>query len=84
MYIYRSNSKEVEEINLKGMPLGAIKNFDYQLHETELNPGDCMLLLSDGYPELLNVDNEQIGYDRVKSQFLSIANRRPDRDYRLL
>jgi serine phosphatase RsbU (regulator of sigma subunit) len=77
MYIYRSNSKEVEEINLKGMPLGAIKNFDYQLHETELNPGDCMLLLSDGYPELLNVDNEQIGYDRVKSQFLSIANRRP-------
>ena len=69
MYIYRSNSKEVEEINLKGMPLGAIKDFEYQLYETELKPGDCILLLSDGYPELLNGNDEQIGYERVKTQF---------------
>jgi sigma-B regulation protein RsbU (phosphoserine phosphatase) len=78
MYIYRNSSKTVEEINMKGMPLGAIKDFDYQLYETEFRSGDCILLLSDGYPELLNDNNEQIGYDRVKTQFASISNREPD------
>ncbi len=54
MYIYRNESKRVEEIDMRGMPLGAIKNFKYNLYETELNTGDCILLLSDGYPELSN------------------------------
>ncbi|MCK5456513.1 MAG: SpoIIE family protein phosphatase, partial [Melioribacteraceae bacterium] len=48
MYIYRNNSISVEEIDMQGMPLGAIKNFEYKLFETELNTGDCILLLSDG------------------------------------
>ena len=78
MYIYKNVSKIVKEINLKGMPLGAIKDFDYQLYETELVSGDCILLMSDGYPELSNVHGEQIGYDRVKTQFEAVANRRPD------
>jgi len=78
MYIYRNSSNEVDEINMNGMPLGAIKDFDYQLYETELMSGDCILLLSDGYPELSNDNEEQVGYDRVKSQFAEISNRRPD------
>ncbi len=38
-------SRLVDEINLMGMPLGAIKDFDYQLYETELNTGDCVIRL---------------------------------------
>ncbi len=78
MYIYRNETKIVEEINMQGMPLGAIKYFDYKLHETELKTGDCVLLLSDGYPELSNSDNEQIGYQRVKDQFAEVAIKNPD------
>ena len=78
MYIYRNNSKVVEEINLEGMPLGAIKEFEYQLYETEVESGDCILLLSDGYPELSNDRNEQIGYSNVKTQFASVSNRSPE------
>jgi serine phosphatase RsbU (regulator of sigma subunit) len=76
MYIFRKESNIVEEINLKGMPLGAIRNFEYKLYETELNHGDCILLLSDGYPELSNDNDEQIGYERIKKQLLEISNRR--------
>jgi serine phosphatase RsbU (regulator of sigma subunit) len=75
MYIYRNGSKIVEEINMKGMPLGAIKNFEYKLHEAELKSGDCILLLSDGYPELENNKNEQIGYERLKEQFAEVAEK---------
>jgi serine phosphatase RsbU (regulator of sigma subunit) len=78
MYICRNTSNNVEEIDMQGMPLGAMKNFNYELFETDLNSGDCLLLLSDGYPELSNSENEQIGYERVKSQFAEIAKNRPN------
>ena len=78
MYIYRYSSKRVEEIDMQGMPLGAMKNFGYKLYEAELNEGDCLLLLSDGYPELTNSENEQLGYERLKSQFVEIAEKEPE------
>ena len=78
MYIFRKESNIVEEINLKGMPLGAIRNFEYKLYEAELTSGDCILLLSDGYPELENSKNEQIGYKRLKIQFAEAAEKQPD------
>ena len=78
MYIYRQKSHSVDEINLEGMPLGAMKDFEYHLYETELNYGDCILLLSDGYPELSNANNEQMGYERIKNQLLEISNRKPN------
>ncbi len=73
MYIYRKELQIVEEIDMQGMPLGAIKNFEYKLYETELKTGDCVLLMSDGYPELENAKKEQIGYVKLKSQFGEIA-----------
>lgn len=76
MYIYRNTIKNVEEIDIQGMPLGAMKNFGYKLYETELNKGDCILLLSDGYPELVNADNKQIGYERLQNQLLKITNKK--------
>jgi len=78
MYIYRSGVKRVEEIDMQGMPLGAMKNFGYKLYESELNKGDCILLLSDGYPELANADNEQIGYERLQNQLLNIDDKNPE------
>jgi len=78
MYIYRNGARRVEEIDMQGMPLGAMKNFGYKLYESELNKGDCILLLSDGYPELANADNEQIGYERLQNQLLKIANKNPE------
>ena len=78
MYIYRKNSNSIDEIDMQGMPLGAMRNFKYNLFETELFPGDCILLLSDGYPELTNSNDEQIGYERLQNQFLNMANKSPE------
>ncbi len=78
MYIYRNNTNTIDEIDMQGMPLGAMRNFKYNLYETELFPGDCILLLSDGYPELANSNDEQIGYERVQNQFMEVANKKPE------
>ncbi|MCH8169994.1 MAG: SpoIIE family protein phosphatase [Bacteroidetes bacterium] len=73
--IYRNDKKEIEEIMLKGMPLGATDKFPYELSETTLGTGDTILLSSDGFPELFNDKKEMFGYDRVKTTFSEVADR---------
>jgi serine phosphatase RsbU (regulator of sigma subunit) len=78
LYIYRKQSKAIEEILIKGMPLGAIKDFPYEIREAEINSGDTLLLLSDGLPELQNEMNEHYGYNRVKEAFAKAAEKEPE------
>lgn len=77
--IFRKGTKTVEEINMKGMPLGAFKDFPYQLSELELNSNDVILLMSDGFPELLNSNNEMFGYERTKNLFKELATESPEK-----
>ncbi|TDJ54315.1 MAG: hypothetical protein E2O46_04665 [Ignavibacteria bacterium] len=72
--LYRSENKKVEEIILKGMPLGAVNNFPYQIKTTELKSGDTLLLLSDGLPELFSGKKEMFGYDRVTTEYEKVAS----------
>ena len=76
--IYRKNTMAVEEIVLKGMPLGAVTDFPYQLKETNLNPGDTVLLLSDGLPELFDKNKEMFSYERVVQVFSKHAHKSPE------
>ncbi len=78
LFIYRKQSKQVEEILLKGMPLGAMKNFPYEIRETEISAGDTLLLFSDGLPELKNENEELFGYNRVNKSFKSVAENQPE------
>ena len=78
VYYYNNTSKEVEEILIQGMPLGAMKKFSYQVVEKELATGDTLLLLTDGLPEQMNQNEEMFDYARVKSRFKEIAECPPD------
>lgn len=75
MLIYRDDIGAVEEILLKGMPLGGPYSFDYQQQETVLQPGDAILLMSDGYPELFNEENEMLDYPRIVEIFEAAASK---------
>ncbi len=76
--LYRSSTNTIEEIVLKGMPLGAYQDFPYELRETEIHPGDTLLLLSDGLPELFNKNKEMFGYDRVMEIYKKSAPKNPE------
>jgi serine phosphatase RsbU (regulator of sigma subunit) len=78
IYIYRAESKTVEEIVLKGMPIGGPGSFQYKATETMLAPGDTILLMSDGFPELFNNENEMLDYPRVKDMYQEAAEKSPD------
>jgi serine phosphatase RsbU (regulator of sigma subunit) len=76
--IYRENNNSIEEIVLEGMPLGAMYNFPYQIEQTNISNGDTILLMSDGFPELLNDEKEMYGYKRARNYFEKIAQESPE------
>src|SRR5262245_34093105 len=71
--IYRAERRVVEEISLRGVPLGSLTAYSYREHSLSLAPGDVVVLMSDGYPERFNGKNEMLGYGSAKSVLLEIA-----------
>ena len=75
--LYSHRNQRLQEIELVGMPLGSLADASYQLWESELSGGDTVLLMTDGFPELLNGDEEAMGYERVRSIFTASHAKSP-------
>jgi len=76
--IYRNNEKSVEQLVIKGMPLGTIDKFPYEIMKSQLNKGDTILVMSDGFPELMNAEKKMYGYNNVIEFFESIGEYDPE------
>jgi serine phosphatase RsbU (regulator of sigma subunit) len=75
MQIYRKEKGEVEELLLKGMPLGAFNDFPYRKMPASLCHGDVILIMSDGLPEMFNDKKEFYGMERVAEAFKASAEK---------
>ncbi|MCK5057460.1 MAG: SpoIIE family protein phosphatase [Candidatus Aminicenantes bacterium] len=78
VYLLREAGGRVEDILLKAPPLGAFNDFSYPAKEVELSPGDTLLLLSDGLPELFDRKGRMFGYSRVKRIFEKAVGKTPE------
>lgn len=74
--LFRVSTHTVEEITLAGMPLGGL-DFDYQEREIEIGPGDTLLLMTDGFPELPNAAGDPFGYPQAGAAFAKVAHKAP-------
>lgn len=77
-FIFRRDTRTVEEHLMQGMPLGTMDNFLYKIQDTTLKSGDTILLLTDGLPELQNKNGELFGYKRVRNLFEEVAEKNPE------
>ena len=61
----------VEEIALEGLPLGASAKIEgtYEERTLELEPGETLLVATDGFAELLDPRGEPLGYERARRLF---------------
>lgn len=75
--LHRAAAGKVEEIALEGSPLGGIASFEYDQWSGDLAPGDTLVVMSDGFPELLDPKGEQLGYVRARDVFERAAHRPP-------
>lgn len=76
--VYHSSRDQVEEVELKGMPLGGTANFDYKDQKLKLQKGDTVLFMSDGLEEMFNLQDEMLGVENVKIHFKEIADKSPE------
>ncbi|MCY3661805.1 MAG: SpoIIE family protein phosphatase, partial [bacterium] len=73
--ISRCPSGDVEEIMTSGVPLGTLATASYERRRVRLEPGDAALLMSDGLPEMLQVDGEPVGYPAVAERWREVGQR---------
>jgi serine phosphatase RsbU (regulator of sigma subunit) len=77
--IYRASTGQVEEIELKGMPLGSFVSFPYKDKQLHLNEGDTVILMSDGFAEMFNPNDEILGEEQVKKLVEEAAAYSPEK-----
>lgn len=67
---FNNSTKECDYLSIDGMGLGILRNsmFDKYVHETTFSfqPGDSMLLFTDGIIEAKNESGTEFGYERLK------------------
>jgi len=78
LFIYRKNSQTIEEVVINNMPLGAMKGVIYDVKEFNIDRGDTLLLMSDGFAELKNEKKEIYGYKRARNSFEEVAKKEPE------
>lgn len=76
--IYRARSSTVEKIKLNGLPLGSRTPYPYSRYSTHIEPGDAVILMTDGLPESFNSGGDMLGYDRVIELISITADKSPD------
>ncbi len=70
--VHRRATGEVEEVSHGATPLGTLGT-DYGESNVELQSGDTVLFLTDGFPELMNEAGQQLGYTATVDAFAEAA-----------
>ncbi len=72
---FRNKSQKAGEFVSNNLPLGGMKGTKYLLKAVRYEKGDTLLLMSDGFAELKNLQNQQYGYTRIKEKFRSLVHK---------
>jgi serine phosphatase RsbU (regulator of sigma subunit) len=63
--LYRAATGRIETIDTHGPPLGFVGGERYESYETKLEPGDILVLYTDGITEAANADLDMFGEERL-------------------
>jgi serine phosphatase RsbU (regulator of sigma subunit) len=79
--IYRARQRRIERIDLGGLVLGVVPDISPHLEEQQLNldPGDLVLLYTDGVTEAMDVDRTPYGMDRLERFLAKNGHQSPER-----
>ncbi|MBV8546705.1 MAG: SpoIIE family protein phosphatase [Acidobacteria bacterium] len=71
-YVHRTRNGKIEEVARGATPLGTL-GADYHDVSIDLTPGDTVLFMTDGFPELQNANGQQLGYAAAIDEFVAAA-----------
>lgn len=62
---YRADKHVCTRTTIDGVPIGIMEDVDYKQARVKLNPGDIVILYTDGVTEMRNAQKEEYGLQRV-------------------
>jgi serine phosphatase RsbU (regulator of sigma subunit) len=71
---YNCEKGTIDEIESNGPPLGVLPNINYSANIFKLSKGDILVLLSDGFAERQNENNEMLGWQEASKLLLKSKN----------
>jgi serine phosphatase RsbU (regulator of sigma subunit) len=72
---YCSQQQAIVEYASQNLPLGILPEQQFATDRLECDPGDVLLLLTDGFSEVFDVNAAELGMEPLKSAFLKAADR---------
>ncbi|MDX1643706.1 MAG: PP2C family protein-serine/threonine phosphatase [Thermoanaerobaculia bacterium] len=78
--LLRRADGRIEELGRGGLPLGMKSDLDIRVLSTRLEPGDLLLLYSDGMVEAVSGDRGAFGFDRLRELLATAASPRAVHD----
>jgi len=72
---YCGQQHAIVEYASQNLPLGILPEQQFATDRLECDPGDVLLLLTDGFSEVFDVNAAELGMEPIKSAFLKSADR---------
>ena len=73
-YVYRASRKRLESLSSWGFPLGVRRRDPFREHTVTFEPGDRLILYSDGLIEAIDDDGEPFGFERFERVLLDAGH----------
>jgi serine phosphatase RsbU (regulator of sigma subunit) len=71
--IYRAATQECEYVSASGVAVGIFKNAEFVLETAQLEPGDILVLYTDGITESINIAEDEFGEERLEALLIQHA-----------
>lgn len=75
--LYTAGTQKVNMLPKGGMALAVMENIKFEDHNLTLNPGDALILYTDGATESFSPSGEAFGEDRLANAFLKAIEQNP-------
>jgi sigma-B regulation protein RsbU (phosphoserine phosphatase) len=69
-YVFRARERRLEPLSSWGFPLGVKRRDPFREHTVEFDPGDRLILYSDGLIEAIDDDGDPYGFERFEKTIL--------------
>jgi sigma-B regulation protein RsbU (phosphoserine phosphatase) len=71
LFCYRASGNKCTRTAIEGVPIGIMEDAVYKQAKVQFNPGDIVVLYTDGITEMRNEHKEEFGIQRVKKLILN-------------
>lgn len=73
IFVFRAKTSDCTTSKLEGLPMGIDDDNEYRIARMQLNPGDIVVLYTDGITECWNSSKEEFGLARLREKILAYS-----------